>query len=50
MPGSPSRVLLKLSGEAFKGSSGAFSPEALTRISEEIVALSSTQIAIVVGG
>ena len=46
----PARVLLKLSGEAFKGSEGAFSPDALTRIAGEIALLSSTQIAIVVGG
>ena len=50
MRGSPSRVLLKLSGEAFKGPDGAFSPDALTRIAGEIVPLSSTEIAIVVGG
>ena len=50
MPGSPSRVLLKLSGESFKGPEGAFSPEALSRISSEIAPLVSTQIAIVVGG
>ncbi len=50
MPGPPSRVLLKLSGEAFKGPEGAFSPEALSRISGEIAPLASTQIAIVVGG
>ncbi len=46
----PSRVLLKLSGEAFKGPDGAFSPDALARIAGEIAPLSSTQIAIVVGG
>ncbi len=50
MPGSPSRVLLKLSGEAFKGPEGAFSPKALARISGEIAPLTSTQIAVVVGG
>ena len=50
MLGSPSRVLLKLSGEAFKGPDGAFSPEALSRIAGSIAPLTSTQIAIVVGG
>lgn len=50
MPGPPSRVLLKLSGEAFKGPEGAFSPEALSRIAGEIAPLTSTQVAIVVGG
>jgi uridylate kinase len=50
MPGPPSRVLLKLSGEAFKGPEGAFSPEALSRTSGKIAPLTSTQIAIVVGG
>lgn len=50
MPGRPARILLKLSGEAFKGPEGAFSPDALARIAEAIAPLSSTQIAIVVGG
>jgi len=50
MPGPPSRVLLKLSGEAFKGSEGAFSPEALSRIAGGIAPLTSTQVAIVIGG
>jgi len=50
MPGSPSRILLKLSGEAFKGPESAFSPEALTRIAGGIASLASTDIAIVVGG
>ena len=50
MPGSPSRILLKLSGEAFKGPESAFSPEALTRIAGGIAPLASTDIAIVVGG
>jgi uridylate kinase len=50
MRGSPSRVLLKLSGEAFKGPDGAFSPEALSRIAGEIAPIFSTEIAIVVGG
>ena len=49
MPGSPSRILLKLSGEAFKGPEGAFSPEALARIAADIAPLPS-EIAIVVGG
>ncbi len=50
MPGSPSRILLKLSGEAFKGPESAFSPEALARIAGGIAPLASTDIAIVVGG
>jgi len=50
IPVPPARVLLKLSGEAFKGSEGAFSPDALTRIAGEIAPLASIQIAIVVGG
>ena len=50
MLGPPSRILLKLSGEAFRGPEGAFSPEALTRIAGEIASLASTEVAIVVGG
>lgn len=46
----PSRILLKLSGEALKGPEGAFSPDSLDRIAGEIAPLSSTQIGIVVGG
>ncbi len=46
----PSRILLKLSGEALKGPEGVFSSDSLTRIAEEIAPLSLTQIAIVVGG
>ncbi|MDD5263813.1 MAG: uridine monophosphate kinase [Candidatus Bipolaricaulis sp.] len=46
----PSRILLKLSGEALQGPEGAFSPDSLSRIAGEIAPLSSTQIAIVVGG
>jgi len=49
MPGSPSRILLKLSGEAFKGPESVFAPEALSRIAGEIAPLPS-EIAIVVGG
>ncbi len=45
----PSRILLKLSGEAFKGAQGAFSPESLSTIAGEIAPLSETQVAIVVG-
>ena len=47
---SPRRVLLKLSGEAFKGPDGPFSPEAFTRIAEEVVSASSVEIGIVIGG
>jgi len=49
MRGSPRRCLVKLSGEALKGVEGAFSPDALNRIAEEIAPL-SLEIAIVVGG
>jgi len=45
-----SRILLKLSGEAFKGPEGIFSPDALARIAAEIAALTTVEIAIVVGG
>ena len=47
---SPARVLLKLSGEAFKGSDSAFSPDALASIAGAIASTTSPQIAIVVGG
>jgi uridylate kinase len=50
MLGSPSRVLLKLSGEAFKGPDTAFSPDALSQIAEGIASLASTEFSIVVGG
>jgi len=50
MPGSPSRILLKLSGEAFKGPEGAFSPDRLHWIAGEIAPLHSIELAIVVGG
>lgn len=50
MPGSPSRILLKLSGEAFKGPEGAFSSTALTRIASELVGIEDIELALVVGG
>ena len=50
MSGVPSRILLKLSGEALKGVDSAFSPESLSRIAGEIAPLSSLELAIVVGG
>ncbi|MEE9541629.1 MAG: UMP kinase [Candidatus Bipolaricaulota bacterium] len=46
----PSCVLLKLSGEAFKGPQGPLSPESLRHIVEEIASLNDTRLAIVVGG
>jgi len=46
----PSRLLLKLSGEAFKGEEGAFSPTSLHRIAEEIASLTNTELGIVIGG
>ncbi len=48
MSSAPRRILLKLSGEAFKGLEGAFSPPALERIAREIAPVPSG-IAIVVG-
>jgi uridylate kinase len=48
MAAAPNRILLKLSGEAFKGPEGAFSPAALERIAAEIAPV-SLGIAIVVG-
>ncbi len=48
MPTAPTRILLKLSGEAFKGPEGAFSPAALEGIAGEIAPV-SFGIAIVVG-
>jgi uridylate kinase len=48
MAAAPRRILLKLSGEAFKGPEGAFSPPALERIAGEIAPI-SFGIAIVVG-
>ena len=47
---SPSRVLLKLSGEAFQGPEGAISPSSLGRLAGEISAVCDAEIAIVVGG
>jgi len=49
MPGSAARVLLKVSGEAFKGPDGPFSPEALDRVAGELAGASSSEIAVVVG-
>jgi uridylate kinase len=49
MTASPSRLLLKLSGEAFQGKEGAFSPGSLQRITEEIAPLSWIELGIVVG-
>jgi len=46
----PSRLLLKLSGEALKGQEGVFSPDALAHIAEELASLVDVQLAIVVGG
>jgi len=45
----PSRLLLKLSGEAFQGEEGAYSPLRLDAMSAEIAAL-PIETAIVVGG
>jgi uridylate kinase len=48
MPTAPTRILLKLSGEAFKGPEGAFSPAALERIAKEVAPV-SFGVAMVVG-
>jgi len=50
MPGPHARILLKLSGEALKGTESPFSPDALKRITGEIASVHDTEIAIVVGG
>jgi uridylate kinase len=47
---SPKRLLLKLSGEAFAGKEGAFSPQALNYITDQITSLSGVELGIVVGG
>jgi len=47
---SPARLLLKLSGEAFAGEEGAFSPKALHGIAQQIASLPDIEIGIVVGG
>jgi uridylate kinase len=44
-----SRILLKLSGEAFGSGDGALSPESVSCIAQEIASLAA-QVAIVVGG
>lgn len=46
----PSRLLLKLSGTAFKNENGPFSETKLHRFSQEIALLTQTELAIVVGG
>jgi len=47
---SPGRVLLKLSGEAFKGPEGALSDSAFQKITQEVASVDEVQLAIVVGG
>jgi len=44
------RILLKLSGEAFKGPEGALSDSAFDRITQEVASDDNAQLAIVVGG
>ena len=46
----PSRLLLKLSGEAFRGEEGTLSPTCLGYLSEEIASLTHSELAIVIGG
>lgn len=46
----PSRVLLKLSGEAFQGAEGPISATALARIAAEIAPIPGLELAVVVGG
>jgi uridylate kinase len=50
MRGSPSRILLKLSGEAFQGPEGPLSSSSIERILGEIPGPKEAQIALVVGG
>lgn len=50
MRGSPARILLKLSGEAFKGPEGALSSSAFERITQEIAPIDNVELAVVVGG
>jgi len=50
MRGSPRRILLKLSGEAFHGPEEAISSSALSRIAGEVAPLQDVEVAIVVGG
>ena len=51
MPGTPRRVLLKLSGEAFGGGSLGVNPDIVSGIAKEIAeAAKKVEIAIVVGG
>jgi uridylate kinase len=46
----PSRILLKLSGDAFKGTEGPLSPGELIRVAGEISPITSVELAVVVGG
>lgn len=46
----PSRLLLKLSGEALKGKEDPFAAASLRRIVQEIASVSCTELAIVIGG
>ena len=46
----PSRLLLKLSGEAFGGEEGVFSATSLRYITQEITSITDTELAIVIGG
>jgi len=50
MKAAPSRLLLKLSGEALKDQEGSLSPTSLQYITDEIVPLAGIELAIVVGG
>lgn len=51
MPGTPRRVLLKLSGEAFGGGSLGVNPDIVSGIAKEIAeAAKKVEIAVVVGG
>jgi len=50
MRGSASRILLKLSGEAFQGSEGPLSLAAIGRIVSEILSAKDAELALVVGG
>ena len=50
MRGSPARILLKLSGEAFRGADAPISTAAIDRIVDEILSLERIELALVVGG
>jgi len=50
MRGSPARILLKLSGEAFRGTDTPISTAAIDRIADDLLTLERVEFALVVGG